>query len=92
MRLLIDAVRYLEMTSGDELDKPRVLVMAPTANAASIIRGKTIESCLGINPHEKWNYVKPGQEKQSQLKFLYENVSTIFLGRVDSIAFKIYSY
>ena len=79
LKLLIDAVKYLEMESGDELERPRVLTMAPTANAASIIGGKTIESCLGINPHEKWNYVKPGQERQSQLKFTYENVSTIFL-------------
>ena len=32
--LCIDAVRYLKMASGDEINKPKVIVMAPTANAA----------------------------------------------------------
>ena len=73
------------MASGDEIEKPKCLVMAPTANAAGIIRGKTIESCLGINPHVKWNYVKASQERQSKLKYLYEEVKVIVLDELSMI-------
>ena len=39
LQLVIDAVKYLTMQSGDEIEKPKILVMAPTANAASIVNG-----------------------------------------------------
>ena len=77
LKLLIDSMRYLLMESGDEIEMPKVLIMAPTANAATIIQGKTIESCLAINPHERWNFVKASEERQSQLKFLYQNVRVL---------------
>ena len=67
------------MQSGDEIQKPKCLVMAPMANAAKLINGKTIESCLGLNPHSKWNFVKATEERQSQLKFLYEEVNFLSL-------------
>ena len=85
MKLLIDASRYLQMSSGDEIEKPKVLVMAPTANAASIIKGKTIESCLGINPQEKWNFVKAGEERQSKLKYVYDEVSLLYFDELSMI-------
>ena len=78
LRLCIDAVRYLKMSSGDEINKPKVIVMAPTANAAFIVKGKTIESALGLNPKTYMNYVRPSPERQSNLKFLYEDVEVIF--------------
>jgi hypothetical protein len=56
--------------------------MAPTACAANIIKGKTIESALGINPQERWNFIKPAPERQSQLKFLYEELSLIVCDEV----------
>ena len=80
---LINGVKYLQMESGDELEKPKLLIMAPTACAANLIKGKTIESCLGINPQERWNFVKPAPERQSQLKFLYEEVSLIICDEVN---------
>ena len=73
------------MASGDEIQKPKLLVMAPTANSASIIGGKTIESCLGINPHVKWNYVKASQERQSNLKHLYSDVKILVLDEISMI-------
>ena len=78
LRLCIDAVRYLKMSAGDEINKPKVIVMAPTANAAFIVKGKTIESALAINPKSYMNYVRPSAERQSNLKFLYEDVRVVF--------------
>ena len=85
LRLCIEAVRYLKMSSGDEINKPKVIVMAPTANAAFIVKGKTIESALGLNPKSFMNYVKPSGERQSNLKFLYEDVNVIFLDEVSMV-------
>ena len=82
LNTLINGVKYLQMQSGDELEKPKILIMAPTACAANIIKGKTIESALGINPQERWNFIKPAPERQSQLKFLYEELSLIVCDEV----------
>lgn len=49
VKVLIEAIKYLKTRAGLELDKPLVLTMAPTAVAAWLINGKTIESALGIN-------------------------------------------
>ena len=87
MRLLIDSMRHLLMQSGDEMDKPKVLIMAPTANAASLINGKTIESCLGINPHERWSFVKSSEERQSQMKFLYQDVRVLVCDEISMVIF-----
>ena len=85
LQICIDAVRYLKMSSGDEIQKPKVIVMAPTANAAYIIKGKTIESALGINPKSFMNYVKPGEERQSNLKFIYQDVTLIFVDEISMV-------
>lgn len=73
------------MKSGDEVQKPHVLTMAPTANAAMIVGGKTIESALAINPKQKWNYVKASDERFSNLKFLYENVKVLFTDEISMV-------
>ena len=44
------------MKSGDDLQKPPAIVMAPTANAAYIVNGKTVESALGIIPRNENAY------------------------------------
>ena len=40
VRILIEAVKYVKIKSGDDLKKPPLIVMAPTAAAAFIIGGK----------------------------------------------------
>ena len=82
LKLCIDAVKILQMKSGDEVEKPKVLTMAPTANAAMIVGGKTIESALAINPKNKWNYVKASDERQSNMKFLYEDIKVVFTDEI----------
>ena len=42
VKVLIEAVKHLELKAGSDLAKPPIIVMAPTANAAYIIGGKTI--------------------------------------------------
>ena len=49
-RVMIEATKFLKAKPGDELNKPKCIVMAPTANAAYIINGKTIESALQMLP------------------------------------------
>ena len=78
------------MKSGDELVKPAVLVVAPTANAATIINGKTIESALAINPKKPWSYVKASNERQSNLKFLYSDLKVIFCDEISMTGKKFF--
>ena len=52
VRLIIEAVKLIKMKAGDDIKKPHVLTMAPTANAAYIIGGRTIDSALGFSPSD----------------------------------------
>ena len=83
--LLIFAIRQLKVKSGQELNKPSVIVMAPTANAAFIIQGKTIESALGIYPNSKKNFLKATGDKASEMKFLYEDVVVIICDEISMV-------
>ena len=47
---MVEAIKLIKIKSGDEIQKPPVIVMAPTANAAFLIGGKTIDSILGFLP------------------------------------------
>lgn len=73
----IYAIRQVKVKSGRELDKPTVIVMAPTANAAFIIRGKTVESALHINMEEKNSFQKSSRDRMSQMAFTYEDVAVV---------------
>ena len=60
------------------------MAIAPTANAAYIIGGKTIESALGL---EGSNYVyrKLSADRESDLKYQYEDVSAIFIDEISMV-------
>ena len=79
LRVLIDSVKYLKMESGDELSKPKVLVLCPTANSAYIVNGQTIESGLGLNPNTRYNFAKLSADRHTNLKYLYDDLSVIFI-------------
>ena len=68
VRILIDAVKLIKIKSGDDLQKPHVLVMAPTAVAAYIIGGKTIDSVLGFSPTEGNKYTQANPGKMAMMK------------------------
>ena len=46
VNVLIEAIKHIRIKPWDELSKPPVIVMAPTATAAYIVGGKTIDSVL----------------------------------------------
>ena len=75
VKQLIYAVREAKIKSGQDLDKPTVIVIAPTANAAFIINGKTIESALHINMERRKNFLKASEDRASLMKFQYEDVA-----------------
>ena len=86
--VLIEAVKSMKIKAGDELKKPPVIVMAPTANAAHIIGGKTIDSVLRLNPHNVNHYTQADDRRLSMMKFQYENVKAIFCDEISMVGSK----
>jgi hypothetical protein len=84
MKTLIEATKLILMKSGDDLSKPSVLVLSPTASAARLINGQTIESALGI-------YITDDREayqkcsKKSTLAHEYEQLQAIFIDEISMV-------
>ena len=87
-RLLIRAIKSIKIRSGQDLDKPLVLTMAPTANAAFLVGGKTIESALNINMSRFGGFTPGPADKMAELSFLYEDVSLILINEVSMLGTK----
>ncbi|NRA06503.1 MAG: AAA family ATPase, partial [Nitrosopumilus sp.] len=85
LKLLIYAIRQLKVKSGQELDKPSVIVMAPTANAAFLIKGKTIESAMHINMERYNTFSKSSADRASQLAFEYKDVVAIICDEISMV-------
>ena len=71
---MIDAVKSIKINPGDDLKKPPLLTMAPTACAAYIIGGRTIDSCLGFTKVDKDKYIPLNPARLSTKKFQYEDI------------------
>ena len=74
LKLMIEAVNKLPNYSGQSLDKPFSITIAPTGCAAYIVNGSTIESALGIQPQKRKSYVSANASRNSNLRFLYEDL------------------
>ena len=85
LSLMIEIVKHLKMKSGSEFKKPPSIVMAPTANAAYIIKGKTVESALGMLPRKNNTFKKENRQKVSNFSFLYEDTSIVFCDEISMI-------
>ena len=85
VKLLIEAVKLMKIKAGDELKKPPVIVMAPTANAAFIIGGRTIDSALGFNPMDSNRYTQTDAGRMAMMKFQYEDVKVIFCDEISMV-------
>ena len=85
LQKIIYAIRQIKVKSGQELDKPTVLVMAPTANAAYIIKGKTIESALHINMDRRNSFQKGSKERTSLLAFQYEDLAVVICDEISML-------
>ena len=88
LNVLIEAVKTMKIKSGDELKKPPAIVMAPTANAAYIIGGKTIDSALGFNPLDQNHYTQTDDNRLAMMKFQYENIRVIFCDEISMVGSK----
>ena len=85
LKVMIEVTKHLKMAPGDDLKKPTAIVLAPTANAAYIIGGKTIESALGMLPMKSKTFTKQKRDKISSLAFLYEDLSVVFCDEISMV-------
>ena len=85
VNVLIEAVKHIKIKAGQELQKPPVIVMAPTANAAFIIGGKTIDSVLGFNPMDSNHYTQTDAGRLASMKFQFEDVKVIFCDEISMV-------
>ena len=77
LKVLIEAVKFIKIKPGVDLQKPPVVVMAPTANAAYIIGGKTIDSVLGFLPMDGNKYNEANPSKMAFMKHQFEDLSLL---------------
>ena len=84
-RILIEAVKFLKIKAGDELKKPPVIVMAPTANAAFLIGGKTVDSALKFYRNENYRYSQAQPSTMSMMQFQYDEVKVIFCDEISMV-------
>ena len=85
VQVIIEAVKITKMKAGAELKKPSVIVMAPTANAALIVGGRTIDSALGFSPVDTNRYTQADPGKMAKMKFEYEDVKVIFCDEISMV-------
>merc|ERR1711911_552530 len=79
LKLMIQATNRLTKYSGQKLDKPTSLVVAPTGVAAYIINGNTIDSAVGLLPQTRKTYSKNSASRNANLRFIYEDLKVLFL-------------
>ena len=85
INVLIDAIKHLKIKADEELVKPPLLIMAPTANAAQIIGGKTIDSALGFSPTDVNRYTSADEGRMAMMKFMYEDLKLIICDEVSMV-------
>ena len=85
LRALIEVVKLLKLTPGDDLRKPAAIVMAPTANAAFIVGGKTIDSVLNFLPTDSNQYTEASPGKMSMMQFQFEDVYAVFCDEISMV-------
>ena len=85
VKIIIEAVKVIKIKAGAELMKPPTIVMAPTANAAFIIGGKTIDSVLGFLPTDVNNYTRASAGKMAALKHSFEEVCLLVCDEISMV-------
>ena len=85
IKTLVPAIKNLAAKSGQDLDKPSVLVLAPSATAAFLIDGKTIESGLGFVMSKYGGYPQGSADKVSKMAFEYEDLALIIVDEISMV-------
>ena len=79
---MIEAVKYLKISPGEDLKKPAIIVTAPTANAAYIIGGRTVDSVFGFTPTDANKYIPAEPSHLATMKFRYDEVKVFVIDEV----------
>ena len=85
IKSVVPAVKHLTAKSGQDLDKPSTLVLAPSATAAFLVNGRTIESGLQFTMGRHGGYSQGSADKMTQLAFEYEDLALCILEEVSMI-------
>ena len=85
LRLMIEFVNRLPKSSGQELDKPVQITLAPTGVAAFIVHGTTIESGLGLQPNNRKSHISNNASRNADLQFLYQDLRVIFIDEISMV-------
>ena len=59
--------------------------MAPTANAAFLIGGRTVDSALGFLPGDGNHYTHASASKMAMLKYQFEDLHTVFCDEISMV-------
>ena len=84
MKVAMEGIKQVNVRAGNELEKPSILAMAPTANAAFLVGAKTIDSSLQLSGNN-YSYKKLSGNREANLKFMYDDVSTIFCDEISMV-------
>ena len=85
------AIKILTAQSGQDLDKPATLVLAPSATAAFLVNGKTCESGLQFYMGKKGGYSPGNAADMTRLAFEYEDVALCVFEEISMIGNKKFS-
>ena len=91
LRLMIEFVKRLPKQSGQELNKPVYLTVAPTGVAAYLVHGSTIESALSLISDRHTKYTNNSDSRNANLRFLYEDLKVIFLDEVSMLGTNLFT-
>ena len=83
--IIINAAKHILRESGDSLEQPRVLNLAPSGVAATIIDGKTIESALPIMNRNRSGVIVQGAASKADLNFKYANLQLILIDEISMV-------
>lgn len=82
---IINAAKHILREAGDNFDQPRVLNLAPSGVAATIINGKTIESALPIMNRNRSGVIVQGAASKADLNFKYEKLQLILIDEISMV-------
>ena len=85
LRIMIDAVKHLKLNPGEDLRKPPIVVTAPTANAAFVVGGKTVDSAFGFSPTDSNKYIPAQASHLANMKFKYSDTRVFVIDEVSML-------
>ena len=84
MKTVIEASKLVLMKSGDDFNKPTVLVLAPTASAARLIGGQTVESAMTISRSSECESYQVFSNNATSA-YEYQQIRAIFIDEISMV-------